>query len=84
ILALAEHFARKYAQANAVPERLLADDTKRRLLAHRWPGNVRELNNRVRRALVMAEGRLLTPHDLDLESPTDKEAMTLDLVREEA
>lgn len=31
-----------------------------------WPGNVRELLNRVRRAVVMAEGRLITAEDLRL------------------
>ncbi|MFP3563240.1 sigma 54-interacting transcriptional regulator [Paraburkholderia sp. SIMBA_030] len=51
---------------------------------HPWPGNVRELINRVRRALVMAEGRLLTSHDLGLESPIDKATASLDLVREMA
>ena len=34
---------------------------------HDWPGNVRELINRVRRAMVMSEGRLITPEDLDLQ-----------------
>jgi DNA-binding NtrC family response regulator len=37
------------------------------MLRHPWPGNVRELINRVRRAVVMAEGRLITPVDLGLE-----------------
>lgn len=37
------------------------------LETHDWPGNVRELNNRVRRAMVMAEGRLITAADLGLE-----------------
>lgn len=36
---------------------------------HDWPGNVRELINRIRRALVMAEGRLITPEDLGLNVP---------------
>lgn len=35
-----------------------------------WPGNVRELMNRIRRAMVMAEGRLITPEDLDLPMPS--------------
>ena len=34
--------------------------------AYSWPGNVRELSNRVRRAVVMAEGTDITPQDLDL------------------
>jgi DNA-binding NtrC family response regulator len=38
--------------------------------AHDWPGNVRELINRIRRAMVMSEGRLITPEDLDLIMPT--------------
>ena len=38
--------------------------------AHDWPGNVRELINRLRRAMVMSEGRLIVPEDLDLAMPT--------------
>lgn len=34
--------------------------------AHDWPGNVRELINRIRRAMVMSEGRVITPEDLGL------------------
>ena len=37
--------------------------------AHDWLGNVRELINRIRRAMVMSEGRLIMPEDLDLKVP---------------
>jgi DNA-binding NtrC family response regulator len=37
--------------------------------AHLWPGNVRELMNRIRSAMIMAEGKLLMPADLGLEGP---------------
>jgi two-component system NtrC family response regulator len=36
---------------------------------HSWPGNVRELENRIKRAVIMAEGRKITPEDLELVSP---------------
>ena len=34
---------------------------------HSWPGNVRELENRVKRAVIMAENKRITAKDLDLE-----------------
>lgn len=56
IVALAEFFIRKYAQANGMPERPLSAEAKRRLVAHRWPGNVRELENAMHRAVLLASG----------------------------
>ncbi len=56
ILALAEHFARKYAEINGMPERPLSADAKRELIAARWPGNVRELENTIHRAVLLASG----------------------------
>ena len=48
---------------------------------HPWPGNVRELSNRVRRAVVMAEGPEITPHDLDLVSEECHGSDSLDSLR---
>jgi two-component system NtrC family response regulator len=42
------------------------------LQSYSWPGNVRELENRIKRAVIMAQGPRLTPADLDLDSPYDK------------
>ena len=42
------------------------------LETHNWPGNVRELENRIRRAIIMAEGAKVTPEDLELISPYAK------------
>jgi DNA-binding NtrC family response regulator len=56
IIALAEHFVKKYAGANGVPARPLSAEARRRLVAHRWPGNVRELENAMHRAVLLAAG----------------------------
>ena len=53
------------------------------LQTHGWPGNVRELENRIKRAIIMAQGRRLTHHDLDLVSPyTEYERQGLREARE--
>ena len=56
VVALAEHFARKYAEVNGVPVRSLSPDAKRELIAAPWPGNVRELENTLHRAVLLATG----------------------------
>jgi DNA-binding NtrC family response regulator len=63
---LAEHFFHIYAADRPARLKGFSKAAVRALCEHDWPGNVRELINRVRRALVLAEGRLIQPHDLGL------------------
>jgi DNA-binding NtrC family response regulator len=56
ILELANHFARKYAEANGLPARPISADARRALLANPWRGNVRELENTMHRAVLLASG----------------------------
>jgi DNA-binding NtrC family response regulator len=56
VLELAQHFAKKYSQANGMPLRPLSAEARRALLVSRWPGNVRELENTIHRAVLLANG----------------------------
>ena len=56
ILALADHFARKYAELNGMPLRPIATDARKLLLTNSWRGNVRELENTIHRAVLLAKG----------------------------
>jgi two-component system NtrC family response regulator len=53
------------------------------LTTHGWPGNVRELENRVKRAVVMAEGWYVTPENLELATTiSSPDASTLKASRD--
>src|SRR5690349_6326550 len=66
ILALARHFATKYAEANGAPYRPLASATERVLISHHWRGNVRELENTIHRAVLLASGGEIGPEAIRL------------------
>ena len=54
------------------------------MMVHPWPGNVRELHNRVQRACVMTDRRLITAADLGLSDATLQADLGLDAVRTRA
>lgn len=65
---LAEFFLRKYAEENQRTVIGFARDAQKALAQYVWPGNVRELENRVRRAVIMANGARLSLADMGLKS----------------
>lgn len=70
---LARHLLRKYAAQMGSAAKGLSDDALTAIDAHPWPGNVRELENRVKRAVIMADGKLVTAADLDLQAGAEGE-----------
>ena len=59
IAALAEHFTKKYAEANGIRITGIAPDVMDTLRAHEWRGNVRELENTMHRAVLLAQDSVI-------------------------
>jgi two-component system NtrC family response regulator len=70
ILVLAKFFMEQFASQNGKNGLSFSQEAVRAMRRHTWPGNVRELQNRVRRAVIMAEGKRLMPTDLELTEPS--------------
>src|ERR1700704_6142341 len=63
VLELADHFVKKYAEANGVA-RVLSTEARAQLIANRWPGNVRELENAMHRAVLIAANGEIGPDSI--------------------
>jgi len=66
---LAEYFLKKYSTRNGRPMEGIADETISLLSKYDWKGNVRELENTIERAVLMGEGKILSPKHLFLQRP---------------
>src|SRR5579863_10089774 len=84
-LLLAQFILQQISERFGKPTRGLAPDAIRAIQAHRWPGNVRELENRIKAAVIMAEGAVVTASDMGLEDPgDDPEFLNLRVARQRA
>ena len=82
---LAQHLLERFRQDRRHALGGFTEGALAALEAHPWPGNVRELANAVRRAVVMAQGRLVTAADLGLDGAAPGTmANALEQVRDEA
>ena len=84
IILLARTFLTKFAEEEKKPLKGFMSQAVEALRTHPWPGNVRELENRIKRAVVMAEGKYVTPENLELKDPSlsEEEASTLKASRD--
>jgi two-component system, NtrC family, response regulator len=69
VLLLARAFLQRYATENKKVTMSFTPQALRAIERHSWPGNIRELENRIKRAVIMADTRKVTPADLELTSP---------------
>jgi transcriptional regulator with GAF, ATPase, and Fis domain len=64
---LAQHFLRLHARRTAKPVTGIDDDALALLKGYAWPGNIRQLENVIERAVVIADGPIVTPTELPPE-----------------
>ncbi|OCC24774.1 PEP-CTERM-box response regulator transcription factor [Croceicoccus estronivorus] len=83
---LAKAFLKRFAAEMNPQVKGLAADALAAIDAWSWPGNVRELENRIKRAVIMADGKLISAEDLDLGNELDENSLPLNLksAREQA
>ena len=81
---LARHFVNRFSRELNSAVQTLSADAMAAIDAHGWAGNVRELENRIKRAVIMADGKLLGAADLDLRQGAEPLAINLRAAREVA
>ena len=70
---LVDFFLNKYCRELKAPLKSISNETMELLVNYSWKGNVRELENTIERAIILCDGKMLTPEHVSL-SPLPLEA----------
>ena len=83
---IAQALIKNFIQQMQRPQLSFNDDAMRAIKAYSWPGNVREIINKVKRAVIMADDKVITSADLELScsSDTPEESLNLRHIRDAA
>ncbi len=86
VLLLARAFLERYSRQHGGHMHRFGKDALAALESYHWPGNVRELENRVKRAVIMADQKQITAKDLELGGESSAQPQSFDLreIREQA
>lgn len=85
VVLLAKTFLNQYREEYSAKVKGFSEDAVSAMLSHKWPGNIRELQNKLKSAVVLAEGQLVQADDLGLivkDEGGDERVFNLREVRE--
>ena len=84
-LILARNLLQKYSKAQGRAINGFSDDAVQAIESYTWPGNVRELENKIKAAVIMADGKIVTGADLGVVAGEGEEmSLNLRSVRQQA
>jgi len=81
-LLLAQTFLEKFSQDHGRSFRGFTDEARSEIDAYAWPGNVRELENRIKRAVVLAEGNRISVADMGFTNVSESHSLNIREARE--
>jgi len=81
---LAQYLLNKFAQQQGRSIKGFTDDAHDAIETYGWPGNVREMENKIKAAVIMAEGKLVTAEDMGLSVAASPPTLNLRVVRNHA
>jgi two-component system NtrC family response regulator len=84
VLMLAKVFLDRYNKQNKRKIRGYSDNALAAIANYSWPGNIRELENKIKRAVIMAEGSQITAEELELDEKGESLLVNLRQIRDEA
>lgn len=83
-LLLARYLLNKFSKQQGKALKGFSDDAQDAIDAYGWPGNVREMENKIKAAVIMAEGKVVTAEGLGLALAKEPEDLNLRVVRQNA
>ncbi|MEQ9640169.1 MAG: PEP-CTERM-box response regulator transcription factor [Alphaproteobacteria bacterium] len=72
---LATFFLARLNEQYSKSIRGLSEAARAAIASYEWPGNVREFENRMKKAVIMADGKVLAPEDLELETADESQVL---------
>lgn len=72
---LAKHFLARFSREMNPSIKGFASSALTAIDQWQWPGNVRELENRIKRAVIMADSKFITVDDLQFDQPDDEDRL---------
>jgi two-component system NtrC family response regulator len=83
-IVLARHLLGRAARQHGATVRGFSEDAQDAIDTYAWPGNVREMENKIKGAVIMVEGNLITAKDLGLMVDSEPPTLNLRAVRQKA